>query len=105
MLASNCWVSIFAFTSPQPTVLTLHADCLLLAPKPAHSSCLLPLHNHVCAISQKMYGKGCSRHTLTVYFSLLAGHKVLLVIYYVALYLSMRATASLPRGISVPKLC
>ena len=51
---------------------------------------------------QKMYGKGCSRHTLTVYFSLLAGHKVLLVIYYVALYLSMRATSSLPRGIFVP---
>jgi hypothetical protein len=54
---------------------------------------------------QKMYGKGCSRHTLTVYFSLLAGHKALLVIYYTALCLSMRATSSLPRGISVPKLC
>jgi hypothetical protein len=47
------------------------------------------LHNHECYISQKMYGKGCSRYTLTVYFSLLAGHKVLLVIYYVALYLSI----------------
>src|SRR5262249_36679977 len=72
MLASNCWVSIFAFTSPQPTVLTLHADCLLLAPKPAHSSCLLPpecqkrqahcetqWHSHIAA---RQYGTVAPAH-------------------------------------------
>jgi hypothetical protein len=48
MLAASCWGSIFAFTSPGLRVLTLRAECSLLAPKPAHSSCLLPVGDQPC---------------------------------------------------------
>src|SRR5262245_45822383 len=52
MFALHCLASIFAFTPPGLQVLTLRADCLLLASKSAHFSCLLPRTEAVTSIYQ-----------------------------------------------------
>ena len=63
------------------------------------------LHNHAYAISRKMYGKGCSRYTLTVYFLLWAAHILLFVMAEMERGASTGAIPWPLRGISAPRLC